>query len=169
MGVIDLSRLKSYIWPDGCLGAEYEVGDTLTHMAEPSEQAASADRKLCRVPTSRSRSTSAEDQISIEERSRSAVRNWAPIATAWCRCFCGSAFKDKGVQNLLDAVVDYLPARPTCRRSSGTPRGPVRRSSAACMQRRAAGALAFKTVMTDPFGDLTFVRIYSGILKQGVR
>ena len=81
---------------------------------------------------------------------------------------CGTAFKNKGVQPLLDAIVDYLPS-PTRRaggqgRQAGQRRGRVPRPSS---DEEPLSALAFK-IMTDPFvGSLTFVRVYSGVLKSG--
>ena len=79
---------------------------------------------------------------------------------------CGSAFKDKGVQNLLDAVVDYLPSPtdvpPTVGKHPDSGEEIVREVSSD----NPPGAMAFKTI-SDPNGDLTFIRIYSGKFQQG--
>ena len=81
---------------------------------------------------------------------------------------CGSAFKNKGVQPLLDAVVDYLPSPtdvPPVQAASS--RAPKSRDRARAPTTSRSPALAFK-IMTDPFvGSLTFVRIYSGVLNNG--
>ena len=83
---------------------------------------------------------------------------------------CGSAFKNKGVQPLLDAVVDYLPSPIDVPDVKGVEDGHRRADHAAVEPtRRRSSALAFK-IMTDPFvGSLTFVRVYSGVLDSGDR
>ena len=83
---------------------------------------------------------------------------------------CGSAFKNKGVQPLLDAVVDYLPSPTDVPAIKGIKIGQRRADHAAELATTSRSpALAFK-IMTDPFvGSLTFVRVYSGVLKSGTR
>jgi elongation factor G len=81
--------------------------------------------------------------------------------------FCGSAFKDKGVQNVLDGVVDFLPCPIDLPPIEGTtPRG--EEVARPLLPDRAVRRLAFKTI-SDPNGDLTFIRVYTGVLKQGER
>jgi elongation factor G len=89
---------------------------------------------------------------------------------AFVPVLCGSAFKNKGVQPLLDAVVDFLPSPSTCRRSRASSRqrrdrDPIERSA----DDEPFSALAFK-IMNDPFvGSLTFTRIYSGRSRRAPR
>ena len=98
---------------------------------------------------------------------RRALRK-ATLAIAVTPVLLGSAFKNKGVQPLLDAVVDYLRARSTCRRCTGSTRARST-SSRAAGRGRAVLALAFK-VMSDPYvGKLTYFRVYSGKIQQGDR
>jgi elongation factor G len=81
---------------------------------------------------------------------------------------CGTAFKNKGVQPLLDAVVDFLPSPVECRRSRASTPRPKSRWSAKRPTTSLLGLLAFK-IMNDPFvGSLTFCRIYSGTLTTGL-
>ena len=80
---------------------------------------------------------------------------------------CGSAFKNKGVQPLLDAVVDFLPAPIDVAAVEGTKVDTDEELSRKCSDDEPFAGLAFK-IMTDPFvGSLTFVRVYSGVLASG--
>jgi elongation factor G len=99
-----------------------------------------------------------EDEIKLGMRTRTIACEIQPM-------LCGTAFKNKGVQRMLDAVIDFLPSPidiPRCRAPTKT-----RSPTARCRRREKFSALAFK-LMTDPYvGQLTFVRVYSGVLKSG--
>lgn len=105
-----------------------------------------------------------EGQELTEEEIRQALRK-GTIEGSIVPMLCGSAFKNKGVQLLLDAVLDYLPAPIDIPAIQGT------LPDSTVAERRAddqepLSALAFK-IMADPYGRLTFVRVYSGVLKKG--
>ena len=165
-GVVDLITMKATVWKDEGLGAEFTIGDIPADLAE---QAAEYRSKL--VETAVELDDGAlevylEGQEPDEATLKSCIRKGA-ISGVFVPVFNGAAFKNKGVQPLLDGVIDYLPA-PT---DVAAIRGVVADGEAA-IERQSSddepfAALAFK-VMTDPFvGSLTFIRIYSGVLLSG--
>jgi len=164
-GVIDLIEMKEIIWLDESLGAKYDVRDiaperldeALEYREKMIEEVASHDDDLM------------EKYLGGEELAndelKAAIRK-ATIDIKICPVICGSAFKNKGVQNLLDSVIDYLPSPIDIPAIKGVDdRGNE-------IERKAAddepfSALAFK-IMTDPFvGQLCFFRVYSGVLNSG--
>jgi elongation factor G len=173
-GVIDLVKMKAITYKDETMGADYEVSDI------PAEYEADAKhyRELLIEKVSESSDTLlekylhgqelTEDEIkaAIRKRAIESVRNEkAPFVPV----ICGSAFKNKGVQPLLDAVVDYLPSPVDIPAIVGL--DPTK-AEPTPLERQAAddapfAALAFK-IMTDPFvGQLTFIRLYSGVMTSG--
>jgi elongation factor G len=166
-GVIDLITQKAIIWDDESLGARYHEEPIPNELAAEvegyrerlMEAAAEADEDLL------------ERYLEGEEISEGALRKAiraATIALDVVPVLCGSAFKNKGVQLLLDAVIDYLPSPLDVPSVQGfDAKGEV-------VERRADpsdkfAALAFK-IATDPYvGHLTYVRVYSGTLKTGQR
>ncbi len=173
-GVIDLVKMKAITYKDETMGADYEVSDI------PAEYEADAKhyRELLIEKVSESSDTLlekylhgqelTEDEIkaAIRKRAIESVRNEkAPFVPV----ICGSAFKNKGVQPLLDAVVDYLPSPLDIPAIIGL--DPTK-TEPTPLERQAAddapfAALAFK-IMTDPFvGQLTFIRLYSGVMTSG--
>jgi elongation factor G len=170
-GVIDLVTMKAYRYLDETMGSEYHVeeipADLLDeaklqreHMIEKVAEAAEAagDDHLYQKFVSGEAPTTAEIKAAIRK---------ATIAMTLFPVICGSAFKNKGVQPMLDCVVDYLPSPldkpPTLAhdRNSGEP---VERPASDDVP---FSALVFK-IMTDPFvGQLAFLRVYSGALKSG--
>jgi elongation factor G len=163
-GIIDLVRMKAYIHLDD-LGKEIEVTDIPADLQAKADEfrtilveaVAETDEALMQKYFDGEAFTIAEIQ--------SAVRKGV-ISGAIVPMFCGSAFKNKGVQQLLDAVVDYMPSPVDVPAITGTfPDGTTAERPADDSQPLAA--LAFK-VMTDKFvGRLTFVRVYSGVLSKG--
>ena len=165
-GVVDLVTMKATVWKDEGLGAEFTIGDIPADLAE---EAAEYRSKL--VETAVELDDGAlevylEGQEPDEATLKSCIRKGA-ISGVFVPVFNGAAFKNKGVQPLLDGVIDYLPA-PT---DVAAIRGVVADGEEA-LERQSSddepfAALAFK-VMTDPFvGSLTFIRIYSGVLLGG--
>jgi elongation factor G len=173
-GVIDLVKMKAITYKDETMGADYEVSDI------PAEYQADAKhyRELLIEKVSESSDTLlekylhgqelTEDEIkaAIRKRAIESVRNEkAPFVPV----ICGSAFKNKGVQPLLDAVVDYLPSPVDIPAIIGLDPS---KAEPTPLERQAAddapfAALAFK-IMTDPFvGQLTFIRVYSGVMTSG--
>jgi elongation factor G len=163
-GIVDLVRMKAYVHKDD-LGKEIEVTEIPADLQEKANQfrtilveaVAETDEALMEKYF-------AGESFSVEEI-QAAVRKGV-IQGTMVPMFCGSAFKNKGVQQLLDAVVDYMPAPIDVNAIQGTfPDGTTAERPADDTQPLAA--LAFK-VMTDKFvGRLTFVRVYSGVLSKG--
>ena len=166
IGVIDVLRMKAYHWKDETMGAEYE---TVEIPAKYAEQAAKYHNELVEMAVEQDDALmeayleGAEptvDQLVACIRKGTINGSFVPV-------FCGSAFKNKGVQTLLDGVVDFLPSPADVGEIHGfdvDTKEPVIRT---LDDKEPLSALAFK-VMTDPFvGSLTFVRIYSGVLEAG--
>ena len=165
-GVIDLITMKSIIWKDETLGAEFEVTDIPDDL---KEEAAAYRVKL--IETALEQDDTAleaylEGKEPSEETLRKCIRS-GTIGGHFIPVLLGAAFKNKGVQPLLDAVVDYLPSPidvpPIKGIKAGTEEAIERRSS----DDEPFAALAFK-IMNDPFvGSLTFIRVYSGMVETG--
>lgn len=166
VGVVDLLRMKAIIWKDESLGAEFSYEDIPADMQEKAEQyrvqlvetVVDMDDDILEAYLAGDEPT--QEQLKKCIRKGTGLGKFVPVVT-------GSAFKNKGVQPLLDAVVDYLPSPldvPAIKGiKSGTDEEVERKSS----DKEPFAALAFK-VMTDPFvGSLTFIRIYSGTLAAG--
>jgi elongation factor G len=175
VGVVDIVRMKAIRWKDETMGADYIVEDI---PAELVERAAAAREELIE------KVSEVDDQILElylhgqeipEDRIRAALRRRTigsvrDEAQAFVPVICGSAFKNKGVQPLLDAVVDYLPSPVDIPPVTGLDPDSA---EGATLERPAQddapfAALAFK-IMTDPFvGQLTFIRVYSGVMASGM-
>jgi elongation factor G len=175
VGVVDIVKMKAIRWKDETMGADYLVEEI---PAELRDRAAAAREELIEkvsevddqilekylhgqeIP---------EDQIKAALRKRT-IASVRDETQAFVPVICGSAFKNKGVQPLLDAVVDYLPSPVDIPAVDGIdPRG----AEGATLERPAKddapfAGLAFK-IMTDPFvGQLTFIRVYSGVMTSGM-
>jgi elongation factor G len=166
-GVVDLVEMKAILWHDETMGAKYDV--------EEIPAALRANAEKLRIELIEAVADSDDEvmhkylegeEISIEELKR-AIRK-ATIAMHVFPVLCGSSFKNKGVQTLLDAVVDYLPSPLDVPPIEGTePGDPEVKILRHADDTEPLAALGFK-IMTDPFvGQLIFIRIYSGILKTG--
>jgi elongation factor G len=167
VGVVDLLSEKAYIWDDTGLPENYTVtdvpedmkDDVETYRTELIETALEVDEDLLMEYLEEGTEPSMED---IKRCIREGTRTLQFFPT-----YCGSAFKNKGVQLVLDAVVDYLPS-PTevdpqdLTDEEGNPTG----EKAIVSADEPLRALAFK-IMDDRFGALTFVRVYSGVLNKG--
>lgn len=167
VGLVDLILMKAIIWKDESLGAEFEYTDIPADLAD---RAAEYREKLIEAAVEHDDAAMEayleEAQEPTEEVLKACIRK-GTIAGAFVPVLCGSAFKNKGVQPLLDAVVDYLPSPAEVPAIRGvvvdSDEEIVRTSS----DSEPLAALAFK-VMNDPFvGSLTFVRVYSGVLESG--
>ncbi|WP_225071553.1 elongation factor G [Desulfuromonas sp. CSMB_57] len=165
-GVVDLVEQKALVWDDETLGAKYEVVDIPEDMLAEVEAAREAlIEEVCSHDDELMDKYLGGEALTIDEL-RAGIRK-ATIGIKIIPVLCGSAFKNKGVQNLLDAVVDYMPSPLDVPAIRG-----VLPDSDVEIERPAKddgpfAALAFK-VMTDPFvGQLTFFRVYSGIAETG--
>ncbi len=166
-GVIDLVSMKARVWHDETLGAEHEDSEIPEELRE--EARLYHDRLVEAVAESDERlfDKYVHDHDLTKDELRDGIRR-ATIAQKIFPVLCGSAFKNKGVQNLLDAVVDYLPSPvdvpPVQGVSVGNPDQPLEREAS---DAEPFSALIFK-IMTDPFvGQLAFLRVYSGKLESG--
>ncbi|NVC93804.1 elongation factor G [Vibrio natriegens] len=167
VGVVDILTRQAYVWDDSGLPENYEIKDVPADMVddveayreELVETAVEQDDDLMEAYMEGEEPTIEQLKACI----RKGTRDLAFFPT-----FCGSAFKNKGMQLVLDAVVDYLPSptevdpQPLTDPETGEPTGEVATVSADEPLR----ALAFK-IMDDRFGALTFIRIYSGVMKKG--
>ncbi len=165
-GVVDLVTMKAVVWDDESLGATYHEEEIPADLLEEAkeyrekmiEEISSHDDALMDKYLS-------GEELSVEEI-MSAIRV-CTININICPVICGTAFKNKGVQNLLDAVVDYMPSPLDVPAIKG-----VKPDSDEEIERHASdaepfSALGFK-IMTDPFvGQLTFFRVYSGVINSG--
>jgi len=166
-GVIDLVEMKALIWRDETLGAAWDVLDIPAEYVEKAEE---YREKLIETAVEMDEAAMErylEGEMPSVEEIRSLIRK-GTIEVKFFPMFCGSAFKNKGVQPLLDAVVDYLPSPvdiPSIKGVDAKTEEPIERHAD---DNEPLSMLAFK-VMNDPFvGSLTFCRIYSGVLKKGV-
>ncbi|MDM9581211.1 MULTISPECIES: elongation factor G [unclassified Nostoc] len=162
-GIVDLVRQRAYIYAN-------DQGTDIQETDIPEELQAQVDEFRTKLIEAAAETDDAlmakyfEGEELTEQEVRTALRK-GTIAGTIVPVLCGSAFKNKGVQLMLDAVVDYLPAPSEVPPIQGLlPNGDT-------VERRAddnepLAALAFK-IMADPYGRLTFVRVYSGVLKKG--
>jgi elongation factor G len=167
-GVIDLVRMKAIIWQEETLGAKFDVVDI---PADYADKAADYRSKLVEAAVEMD-DTALEAYLGGEEPSEETLIKCirkGTVAFKFVPVLCGSAFKNKGVQPLLDAVVDYLPSPSDVAAIKGVKMGSEDEIVRRCSDDEPFAGLAFK-IMTDPFvGSLTFVRIYSGILNSGTQ
>ena len=168
-GVIDLIRMKAIYWNEADQGLTYSLEDIPADMQELAdkyreqmiEAAAEADEELMEAYL--------EGGELTEEQIRAGLRKRV-IANEIVLALCGSAFKNKGVQAMLDAVIDFLPAPHEVKAIKGhrlNRDGDDEEISVPVKDDSPFSALAFK-IASDPFvGTLTFVRVYSGVVKSG--
>jgi len=165
-GVVDLVQMKEIVWEADTLGASYDYRDIRDSL---KEQAAEYRERLVETAVEMDddlmEAYLGGDEPTLEQlkkciRKGTVTGHFVPILT-------GTAFKNKGVQPLLDAVVDYLPAPTDVEAIRGIKVGTEEEIVRKSDDNEPFSALAFK-VMTDPFvGSLTFVRVYSGVFKTG--
>ncbi|MBC2769134.1 elongation factor G [Pusillimonas minor] len=164
-GVVDLIKMKGIIWDEATQGMKFEYIDIPADLVEISnewreklvESAAEANEELMNKYLETGELTEEEIQKGLRLRT---------IACEIQPMLCGTAFKNKGVQRMLDAVIDYLPSPVDIPPVEGQDDdgNPVTRPAD---DKAPMSALAFK-LMTDPFvGQLTFIRVYSGVLNSG--
>ncbi len=183
LGVVDLIKMKSITYKDETMGADYIVGEIPADMLDEAkhyreqliEKVSEVDDTVLEKYLHGQAETITEDEIkaALRKRVNSSVRSGSE--GAFVPVICGSAFKNKGVQPLLDAVVDFLPSPldvPSIKGLDPDKKADPDNPEANLIDRTASddapfSALAFK-IMTDPFvGQLTFFRVYSGVLASG--
>ena len=165
-GLIDLVEMKEIKWLEESLGAKYEINDI---PADLQDKAAEYREKLVEMAVELD-DDAMEAYLGGEEPSVEVLKKCirkGTIENIFVPVLCGTAFKNKGVQPLLDAVIDYLPSPLDIEDVKGVKPGTDDADSRATSDDAPFSALAFK-VMTDPFvGSLTFARVYSGVLEAG--
>jgi elongation factor G len=164
-GVVDLRKMKAIIWDEASQGMKFTFEEIPADLLETAkewrekmvEAAAEASEELMNKYLEEGDLT--EEEITAGLRARTLATEIQPM-------LCGTAFKNKGVQRMLDAVVELLPSPVDIPPVGGTDENEAATTRKADDSEKFA-ALAFK-LMTDPFvGQLTFVRVYSGVLKKG--
>ncbi|MAV83977.1 MAG: elongation factor G [Gammaproteobacteria bacterium] len=165
-GVIDLIKMKTITWNEADKGSTFEYTDIPEDLVSKCEKlreelveaAAEANEELMEKYLDSGDLEESEIKIGLRER---VLSNEITLA------LCGSAFKNKGVQAVLDAVIEYLPAPDEVKAIEGINPKTEDSTSRSSSDEEPFSALAFK-IATDPFvGNLTFVRVYSGVLSQG--
>jgi elongation factor G len=165
-GVIDLVTMKAILWDEETLGATFRVEDIPADLLDEAiEYREKMIEEVCSHDDAMMDKYLGGEELT-EAEIKAAIRT-CTINIQICPVICGSSFKNKGVQNLLDAVVDYMPSPLDIPAIKG-----VKADSGDEIERKASdaepfSALGFK-IMTDPFvGQLTFFRVYSGVVQSG--
>lgn len=165
-GVVDLIKMKAIIWNEADKGATFEYGDIPADLVDTAEEwrgnmveaAAEASEELMDKYLEGGELT--EEEIVAALRQRTLAGEIQPV-------LCGSAFKNKGVQRMLDAVVEFLPAPTDIPPVQGTKPNTEEADSREASDDAPFAALAFKMMNDKYVGNLTFIRVYSGVLKTG--
>ncbi len=166
LGVVDILNMNEIIWQQDTLGAEFKINQISEEYKQKAEE---FKKKLVELAVEQ------DDEImenyldgkepSIEEL-KNCIRK-GTISGAFVPVLCGTAFKNKGVQPMLDAVIDYLPSPLDLPPVKGVEVNGSKELSRASSDSEPFSALAFK-IMTDPFvGTLAFARVYSGVIDSG--
>jgi elongation factor G len=166
IGLVDLIKMKALIWHDEELGAKWDEVDIPAHMVDQADEY--RDQLLETIAT--------EDEALMEkylggediteDEIKAAVRK-GTIGLDFVPILCGSAFKNKGVQPMLDAVIDYLPSPLDIPPAKGIMiKGGEEHEVTRGPKDEPFAALAFK-IVADPFGKLTYFRVYSGEINKG--
>ena len=164
-GVVDLIKMKAIIWDEASQGMKFDYREIPADLLELAKEwrekmvEAAAEASEAFMNKYLEEGDLTEDEIKLGIRTRTIASEIQPM-------YCGSAFKNKGVQRMLDAVIEFMPSPIDIPPVKGTDddEAPVTRKAD---DSEKFSALAFK-LMTDPFvGQLTFVRVYSGVLKKG--
>ena len=165
-GVVDLVRMKSVIWDDDSMGMNMTVGEIPENLVAEAEAAreqliealADTDESLLEKFL--------EGETITDEEVKSALRA-ATLNISVVPVLCGTAFRNKGVQAMLDAVIDYMPSPLDVPPVSGVLPDTETEATRKASDDETFSALAFK-IMADPYvGTLGFMRVYSGVLKKG--
>ncbi len=165
-GVVDLVEMRGIVWDDETMGAKYEVIDIPEELREKAEEyreklieaVAETDEELLEKYLG-------GEELTVEEIKKGIKKGTLDMSIT--PMLCGSAFKNKGVQTLLDAVVDYLPAPTEVSWIKGIDPKTGEEVSVESTDNGPFAALAFK-IMTDPFvGQLSFIRVYRGQISSG--
>ncbi|MDD4915031.1 MAG: elongation factor G [Methylococcales bacterium] len=165
-GIVDLLKMQAIYWDEASMGLTFQAGGIPEELRSAAEKwrerliEAAADGSEALTEKYLEEGVLSEDEIVSGIRSQVLQNQLVPA-------FCGSAFKNKGVQCLLDGVIEFLPSPADKESVKGIIEGVVGSMERHAQDEEAFAALAFK-IATDPFvGILTFIRVYSGVLKSG--
>ena len=165
-GVVDLVEMKAIYWDEANMGMTFKEGDIPSDMLDLCNEwreymvEASAEASEDLLEKYLERGCLSDDEIRLGIRSRTIANQIVPA-------FCGSAFKNKGVQAMLDAVIEYMPAPIDVNAIKGRDENDTAELLRPADDAAPFAALAFK-IATDPFvGTLAFFRVYSGVLNTG--
>ena len=165
-GVVDLLKMKAILWNDATQGLTFDYGDIPADLVSVAEEwrekmvEAAAETNEDLMEKYLSGETLTEEEIVSALRTRTLAGEIQPV-------LCGSAFKNKGVQRMLDAVVEYLPAPTDIPPVAGVNPKTEEADSREASDEEKFSALAFKLMNDKYVGQLTFIRVYSGVLKSG--
>ena len=169
LGVVDLIQMKSIIWKNEDMGAEYTVGEIPADMKADAEAARAELIDAVLEYDDAAMEAYLEGEEPSEETLKMCIRK-GTSARKLFPVLCGTAFKNKGVQTLLDAVIDFLPSPneiPAEKLTGSDINDPEKKTVVKVDDSGPLAALAFK-IASDPFvGSLTFVRVYGGSIKSG--
>ncbi len=166
VGVVDLVKFKSVIWKDDSLGASFDVVDISEDLIEEAKLKREKLIEMAVEADDQAMEDYLDGKESSEEVLKKCIRK-GTIDFKFVPVLCGTAFKNKGVQTLLDAVVDYLPSPTDIGFVEGIKEGSEEKIQIPNTSAEPFSALAFK-IATDPFvGQLVFARIYTGKLSAG--
>ena len=165
IGLIDIVKMKALIWQDEELGAKWDevdipadqIDEANQYRAELLEVIAGSDDEFMEKYLANEEIT--QDDIKKALRAGTLAFDFVPI-------LCGSAFKNKGVQPMLDAVIDFLPSPLDIQAATGTNAKGDEELTRPADENGPFAALAFK-IVADPFGKLTYFRVYSGTISKG--
>ncbi|TKY55411.1 Elongation factor G-2 [Spatholobus suberectus] len=166
-GVVDLVRMKAIVWSGEELGAKFDIVDIPADLQKQAQDYRAQMIETIVEFDDQAMENYLEGIEPDEETIKKLIRK-GTISASFVPVMCGSAFKNKGVQPLLDAVVDYLPSPLDLPAMKGTdPENPEVTIERVASDDEPFAGLAFK-IMSDPFvGSLTFVRVYAGKLSAG--
>ena len=165
-GLIDLLKMQEIVWKDESLGAEFEYRDIRPDLKEQADEYHAKMVELA-VEMDDAVMESYLDGTEPDEATLKRLIRKGTIARKFVPVLCGSAFKNKGVQPMLDAVVDFLPSPLEVERMQGIDPKTEEPDTRGSSDEEPLAVLAFK-IMNDPFvGSLTFCRIYSGVMTTG--
>ena len=165
-GVVDLVEMNALVWRDESLGAAWDVVEIPADLKEKAEEFREKMIEAAVEMDDDAMNNYLEGKLPSNDEIRALIRK-GTIAVKFFPMFCGSAFKNKGVQPLLDAVVEYLPSPIDVPAIKGIDAKTEKEIERHADDNEPLSMLAFK-IMNDPFvGSLTFARIYSGKLTKG--
>ena len=165
-GVVDLFRMKAVYWSEDNMGAQYEFRDIPEALSEQADELRETLVEAAAEGSDELMEAYLEGEVLSVAQLKEGLRSRA-IANEVVPMLCGSAFKNKGVQLMLDAVIDFMPSPVDIPPVQGLLDGGEEVDTRSASDDEPFAALAFK-IMTDPFvGTLTFFRVYSGVVKSG--